>query len=193
MPKKPVMLLYHPGGFVFGDPSSMTAAKRRARKAGFAARAVDYGSGRMPLGRQTKRAFKEAKRLNRKGREVYAYGESAGGLIASRLAQKGLAKGAAVQAPVANLPKFLEDLPGLGGTLGVPTRKSQQKYSPSKYRSRSKILAYAPREDSLSPATQKWAKRDPRVKVKRTSGGHLANRDQTMNTAMRWLARQRKT
>ena len=62
MPKKPVMLLYHPGGFVFGDPSSMTAAKRRARKAGFAARAVDYGSGRMPLGRQTKRAFKEAKR-----------------------------------------------------------------------------------------------------------------------------------
>ena len=52
-----------------------------------------------------------AKRLRKRGRQVYAYGESAGGDLAALLAERGLAQAAAVQSSVVDLVAFINGYP----------------------------------------------------------------------------------
>lgn len=55
----------------------------------------------------------EARRLARRGRSLYAYGESAGGTLAALLAERCLVRAATVNAPVSDLTSW--SLPGYPG------------------------------------------------------------------------------
>ena len=197
--KRPLLLLFHPGGFVSGDPSLIKDAAPFAKRVGLKPRLVDYLAAGRGIPAQERGAFQLASKLDRSGREVYAYGESAGGLLAARLAQKGLVRAAAVNAPVSSLPAWLRSLgdaryqQGVAEALGVPTLSAQRKFSPSKQRTRQPILALTPAEDPLSPGTVRWARRDLGVQARNIPGGHLetAYATQAMSKAMRWLAKQR--
>jgi hypothetical protein len=96
---KPVPLLFHAGGFCWGDGQQMRQAAAYA-KPRFQPDKVDYPLCKPDLGAETRYAVAEIKRFPH--RKVYAYGESAGGSIAARLAELGLVEAAAVQAPVAD-------------------------------------------------------------------------------------------
>lgn len=193
MPKKPVMLLFHPGGFVFGDPALEDRAAAAARKRGFRPRSVDYTLGNLP--QAVKDATRTAKRLRRKGREVYAYGDSAGGTLAATLAQRGLVRSAAAHAPVSSVPGYLKTLaPEAAAYLHVTNPRKQKRLSPVKNRTRNPILTVTGNDDDLSRVTRRWAKRDKMVRNRSTPGGHLQE-DQygpNMKLAMKWLANQRK-
>jgi acetyl esterase/lipase len=195
--KPPILLIFHGGGFIGGEPSLMESRADQASHAGFEPRSVDYRAGdshSVPF--EVKRSFRVARRLQSRGREVYAYGESAGGLLAARLAQEGLVGAAAIQSPVSNLPKFItaleHDNPGFGAFLGIPARREQRRFSPHAYRTDSSILALAATEDPLSKPTLRWAKRDPEVEARRVPGPHLHAADEQGISLINWLLKQHR-
>jgi len=117
-----------------------------------------------------------ARRLRRQHRVVYAYGESAGGTLASLLAEKGLVEAAATQAPIADLPYWLSTTPDPALSrrqtrLEDPATATE--LSPATHATKAPILAEAPAEDALSPFTFAWGARDRLVKAVRVPGAHL--------------------
>jgi hypothetical protein len=139
---------------------------------GFEPRVIDYPLGSVP---EAMRAAVAAVPPNRR---TYAYGESAGGLLAARLAQRGSVRAAAVQSPVANLPYYLRLIqPGspftISTLLGVPTLAEQKCYSPAHNRTRHPVFATAAFDDALTPATLRWARKARRVLAVTVAGDHL--------------------
>jgi len=168
----PVLLMFPPGGFIFECPAEcMRPQQQLAEQIGFQARVVPYTLWNVP------RAMKDARASVPAHRRVFAYGESAGGLFAARLAQKGLVEAAALQSPVANLPKWIStfDDPGfVSALLKVPTLEERRRYSPHRYRSREPIFAIAAAIDpQLTAATRAWAAKRRRVWAKAEAGEHL--------------------
>ena len=113
-------------------------------------------------------------------RPTYAYGESAGGLLAARLAQRGSVRAAAVQSPVANLPFFIGLVQSgspfsIATILDVPTLAEQKCYSPVHNRTRNPVFATAAMEDALTPPTLRWARKARRVLAVTVPGDHLGS------------------
>lgn len=190
--KPAVALMFHPGGFIFNDNPKMPEAVKAARDEGFRPISVQYTLWNLP--RAVKDAVRAAKEQRSRGRTVFAYGDSAGGTLACLLAQRGLAQGAAVQAPVSNIPKFLKLLPpGAADLMQVTDVEAQLRFSPSKHSTRSPILAFAAVDDDLSAATTSWARRDPLVKARSIPGTHLDSSfyGPTLERAIGWLASRR--
>lgn len=187
---KPLLLIFPPGGFIMECSSPCMEPQRHlAEKMGFQERVVRYTLWDIPQAMRDARASVPARR------RVFAYGESAGGLFAARLAQKGLVEAAALQSPVANLPRWLSAFsdPGFAsGLLKVPTLDERRRYSPHRYRSRKPIFAVAGASDShLTPATLAWAAKRKRVWAKTAVGEHLEpSRAQGLLTWLRRLSRR---
>ncbi|MDX6608063.1 MAG: hypothetical protein QOD14_2603 [Solirubrobacterales bacterium] len=188
--------MFHPGGFIFNCSTPCLAwAEGVARKAGFVPRDIEYPLGSVPA------AMTAAVEAVPRKRRVFAYGESAGGLLAARLAQTGRVEAAAVQSPVANLPLFFwwlaqdtgnSSVPGL---LGVPTLADQRAYSPACHHTAGVILATAAADnDHLTPATLAWAKKDRHVSAVKVPGDHLDSTGTLYPGRVRlllgWLARR---
>ncbi|HEX2360075.1 MAG TPA: hypothetical protein VHH72_09690 [Solirubrobacterales bacterium] len=195
--KPPVMLLFPSGGFAFGDPSLMDPAAARALEAGFRPRSVAYLTGGGGIPAMVTRTMQLARQITRRGRDVYAYGDSAGGLLASLLAQKGIARRAAAKQPVSDLGHFIRSLPGSdddeAAFLGVPTPFQQRIFSPNARRTHNNVLVTAAENDALSEPTVLWARRELRVGLRTSPGTHLdpAYYDQNMSSSIAWLAQQR--
>ena len=102
---RPVMLLFHGGGWILFSGAPMASEEEAARMQGFETINVDYVLGDVPTA--FTQAVQLAKQLKKRGRRVYAYGESAGGTMAAFLAQRGLADSAAVHSPVSSIPDFI--------------------------------------------------------------------------------------
>jgi acetyl esterase/lipase len=190
--KKPVMLLFHGGGFIYNMP--MNQAIQAARHRGFQPRVVDYPLGNVPAA--VKRSVRLARRLSKR-RSVYAYGDSAGGTLASLLAERGLVKAAATQAPVSNIGQWAvttgNDPARLEEALHL-NAVSAREFSPSKHRARSPIFAEAPVDDAISGPTLVWARKSRLVMAVSVPGNHLdpAYYASNLERAMWFLAMRRK-
>jgi acetyl esterase/lipase len=115
--KPPILLMFHAGGFIFNCTTPCLAwAEDVAENHGFKARDIEYPLGSVPS------AMAAAVDAVPPRRRVFAYGESAGGLLAARLAQTGRVEAAAVQPPVSNLPFYLSWLSQQTGDYSIPQR-----------------------------------------------------------------------
>jgi acetyl esterase/lipase len=183
---RPVLLLFHPGGFIMGDPHQMDAAAGVASNQGFRPVEVDYPLWDMRAMLRT--SLDLAAHWRNLGHPVYTYGESAGASLAAVVAERGKARRAAVQAPVADVPTWFAATSGwvltneqVAAALGV---------SPINYASKRPVHAYLPRLDALSPRSWAWVHADPLVTGQQIFGHHLEQpyRDNAMRSAIHYLA-----
>ena len=192
----PVMLLFHPGGWILARRHPMTTEQEAARMQGFETINVDYVLNDVPTA--FAQAVQLANQLKKRGLRVYAYGESSGGTMAAFLAQRGLIDAAAVHSPVSSIPDFI-NLLASGGThsrdffdqLLKLTPQTEGVFSPEFRRKESKrpIFAIAPQSDPLSPGTVEWANHDPNVTLVTPPGNHLeqSNFPEMLARSMSWL------
>ena len=116
-----------------------------------------------------------AKRLRKRGRQLYAYGESAGGDLAALLAERGLAQAAAVQSSVVDLVAFINGYPDPSFIYALLKLNPQTaaKYSANRHRSKRRIVAFTGTTDPFAGPTPAWAASDPEVRAVQYPGGHL--------------------
>jgi acetyl esterase/lipase len=192
----PVMLVFHPGGWILAPGHPMTAEQEAARMQGFETINVDYVLNDVPTA--FAQAVRLAKQLKKRGLRVYAYGESSGGTMAAFLAQRGLVDAAAVHSPVSSIPDFINQLASSGkysrdffDQLFKLTPQTEEVFSPRFRRKESKrpIFAIAPQSDALSPGTVEWANHDPNVTLVTPLGNHLeqSNFPEMLAQSMSWL------
>lgn len=194
--RKPVALLLPPGGFVF-EVSEMPYPEATARRLGFRPRVVTYPAGDLPAAvRAVRRA---ARREAARGHRVYAYGESAGGLLAALLAQQRLVAASSTYSPIADMVKFargFDDPEWYRRFIGASDR-DLRRYSPGRHDSETPILAMRAINDSRSfnRPIRTWDLRDPEVESVVVAGGHLASPRRpglyrsNVRHGLRWLAR----
>jgi pimeloyl-ACP methyl ester carboxylesterase len=195
--KPPLLLLIPGGGFIKRYDSMPVVARGLGREQGYAVEDVGYKLND-PLG-----AWKQirdlAGRAKRNGRDVYAYGESVGGNFAALLAEKRLARAASANAPPSDLTDW--SLPGVVDywagmkNHGLGTRRV---LSPAFHQSPSPILIQQSLTDPYVPAkmNQRWAQRDPNVRLEEYAGFHVVGLDlrtyaDNVRDAFAFLARQR--
>jgi acetyl esterase/lipase len=171
--RKPVLLLFPSGGFVAPCVEPCLAeAKGIASDSGFAPRVVENPLGSIPA------AMQAAIAAVPRHRAAFAYGESAGGLLAARLAEMGRVGAATLHSPVSDLPHFISVASYLNGTdmgppLGVADLSDQRTYSPDAHRTVNPIFAIAAADDWLTPDTVAWARAQKRVRTTLVPGDHL--------------------
>jgi acetyl esterase/lipase len=176
---RPVLLLIHSGGFIFGDPGLEDRAAAQARARGWRTESLDYPLWDLPGAvRYCQRA---ASVYAARGRPVYAYGDSAGGTLAALLAERGEVRAAAALSPVSSIPRYAYAQPDRSFYLALigATRRQATTNSPAFHRSRRPILALVGEDDypSIRAPTYRWAKRSPRVRARTVAGGHLGGPD----------------
>lgn len=171
--RKPVLLLFPEGGFVTPCVEPCLAqAQSIARHFGFAPRVVEYPLGSIPA------AMQAAIAAVPRNRAAFAYGESAGGLLAARLAETRRVGAATLHSPVSDLPYFISvasflNATEMGPPLGVPALSDQKAYSPDAHRTLNPIFAVAAADDWLTPDTVAWARSQKRVRTTVVPGDHL--------------------
>ncbi len=150
----------------------MSFATAAAREAGFRPLEVHYPIWD-PLG-----AWRYAIQTARRTHARFAYGESAGGTLAGRLAQVGLVERASLNAPISDLftwsfPETPElDLPwGWGMNMG-----DKLDLSPKFNDSLVPIDIIHSVDDVIVPFTDSviWSERDPLVSLRVVDGPHIA-------------------
>jgi acetyl esterase/lipase len=195
--KPPLLLLIPGGGFVERYDSMWFVARGLGRDEGYAVKELDYMLNN-PLG-----AWKQirgvARRARDNGREVYAYGESAGGNFAALLAQRGLATAASANAPPSDLTEWsFPGFPDYWAGMRNHSLRTRQFLSPAFHPSRSPILIQQSSTDAIVPASmnQRWAERDPNVRIREYAGFHVVGLDlntyaDNVRDALDYLGRQR--
>ena len=196
-PGRPILLLFHSGGFVFGDTSYIAEAVTIASRVGFQPVAIEYPLGDLPAA--VRAADDEARRYGRDGREVYAYGESAGGTLAALLSEHDLVEAAATYSQVTNVTQFVNHTPdpAFYQVAIAATDRQMHDLSPAFGQAVAPVLALVPTFDSpyLNRSTLAWSKRESLVRTRRVEGGHLADGEPAVyeanaERALGWLARR---
>lgn len=172
-PEMPVTLIFPPGGF--GLPARrglMDPAAEAARQAGFWPVAVYY-----PV-RDPPAALAHAIAVARRTRAVFAYGESAGGTLAARLAQLGLIERASLNAPISNL--FTWGFPDwrkfrLREGWGL-TEEELRHISPMFHETHKPIdIIHSPTDQIVPYADSvEWLRRDPAITLRQIEGDHIS-------------------
>jgi acetyl esterase/lipase len=193
----PRLLLIPGGGFVERFDTMPYAAGGLGRARGFAVTNVRYRlNDPLAAWRQVRRL---AQRARRNGRAVYAYGESAGGILAALLAERGLAEAAAVNAPPSDLTRWrLPGFPGYWAAMRNGSLSTRRLLSPALHPSTNPILVQQSSEDRIVPASmnRRWAERDPRVRMRAYAGPHVGGTDfatyvDNVSAALDYLDRHR--
>jgi hypothetical protein len=191
---RPVLLMFHGGGFIGGSPDQLDVAAAVARDAGFETVQVDYALG------DSVQALRDAKRIARhRGRRhrVFAYGESAGGTLACRLAELKLAAAANCMSPVADIVAWgrsVQPDPELRrGLLG--TLKQRRYVGLVGHPAKRPVEAEVGEEDfpDIVDGIRRWTEADPRVRLVTVPGGHVgsdSHYEANMTRAVAWLARR---
>ena len=102
----PVVLLFHGGSWLRGHAPSMAIPAQIARRYGLKPVSVEYPLGNVVAANQTARRVAKAWRDS--GYDVVAFGESAGGQMATLLAVEGRVDYAVGNAPVSDLLRYFE-------------------------------------------------------------------------------------
>jgi hypothetical protein len=167
----------------------------RAAELGFKPIYVDYPLG--DLSAAVAYTYRVARRGAANGRELYAYGESAGGTLAALLATRGLVRSAATYSRITSLTRYTAHAqdPETYKELIAATERDLRRFSPGHRHAKAKTLALAPISDSpyLTGPTNRWADRERKVSALEVQGGHLAFGDEdlyteNMSRALEWLA-----
>lgn len=190
----PHLLLIHGGGFLFEDPNFETATRQAALNAGFVPHYLRYPLG--DLAGAVRAARAEARRLGAlyPGR-LYAYGSSAGGMLASLLAGDGMVRAAVAKAPPSDLVGWEWPLAAYGegyferiGADGA----TRQRLSPLHRPARRPLLLIHGRYDTVVPLamSEAFAAKFRRVELWVVGGGHHAERrrPQILERGLAWLA-----
>ncbi len=200
-PPRPVLLLIHGGGFFRGDPAFMGyAAEIAAEQGEFETLQPGYPLDDLPA------AFVELKRLalalGREGREVFAYGDSAGGAIAAWLASRGYVSAAAAKSPPTALRAWASPYARhyTAALAGDPhswrhlhaTAADLRSYSSARRPSLRPLLIFQSCADAIVPCAMNigFAKRDPLVSLTRVWGAHddIAAKEYSFRHALNWLS-----
>jgi acetyl esterase/lipase len=194
--------MFHAGGYAFGSVSLLSDAANLARSVGLRPVLVDYTLG------DPAAALRDAKRAvraeSRGGRRVVAYGESAGGGIALRLAQLGMVREAAAISPVIDLQKYavasIADPKTRRQILG--TRREQRQLSPALHRSLNPMYASYGHDELtdanfgvLASEVRLWLSDDPLAVGGEVAGGHMGlpgAYPRVSNRAICWLVKGRR-
>lgn len=186
--QRDVVLLFHGGGFVLGDPSLMEEAAAEARTAGLKPVAVAYRLWDLHG------AIKDAKNAARDhaepGRDVFAYGESSGGTLAALLAQADLVDASLAYAPIAKLNRWS------GSHRLDASKRELRRASPALHPTSLRIHSLVPETDDVVPPrhTRRWARRDSLVSAFTVPGEHGFTGQEwypaNLETAMDWLERR---
>lgn len=200
-PPKPVLLLIHGGGFFTGDPAYMDYAAAIAAEQGeFETMQPSYPLDDLPAAFGQMREL--ALSLRRQGREVLAYGDSAGGAIAAWLASRGYVRAAAAKSPPTALRAWASPY-ALRYRTAPPsdphswrhlraTGEVLRSYSSAGRPSLRPLLIFQSCEDRIVPCAMNagFAERDPRVSLVRVWGAHQdgAAKDWSFRQGLAWLA-----
>ncbi|MFN8112852.1 MAG: alpha/beta hydrolase [Solirubrobacterales bacterium] len=197
--KPPVLLMFHSGAFWLGSTESLRTAEALAREAGFKPVLAEYPLGH--LSRAVKWSRSLADRYGRTGREVYAYGESAGGTLAALLAQRGEVRAAATYSPIVNVAAYTksQDDPDYYAALIDAGYGEMRDASPTSYVGSTPILGLTPEGDYpvLHRTAKAWDARARNFRSVDVPGGHPSFETPAdvyganAERAMRWLVRQR--
>jgi acetyl esterase/lipase len=200
---RPVLLLIHGGGFVDGWPDGMDyAAAIAAREGEFATTQPAYPLN--DLSGAFERLADVALALGDEGREVYAYGDSAGGAIAVWLASQGYVEAAAAKAPPTALVGWHSATARHYATAARGERRSwrylratprtRRKYSTAFRRSLRPVRIFQSCGDVVIPCgiNLGFARRDPKVSLRIIWGPHKdrAAKAYSFESGLRWLAEQ---
>jgi acetyl esterase/lipase len=198
---RPVLLLIHGGGFVEGSPSGMDYATAIAgREGGFATVQPAYPLN--DLVGAFERLADVALALQGQGREVYAYGDSAGGAIAVWLASQGYVEAAAAKAPLTALVGWRSATARHYATAARGDHRSwrhlratprvRRIYSTAFRRSLRPVRIYQSCGDTAVPCSINigFARRDPNVTLRLIWGPHKdrAAKAFAFESGLRWLA-----
>ena len=200
---RPVLLLIHGGGFVEGSPAGMDyAAAIAAREGDFATLQPAYPLN--DLSGAFERLADLAIALDAQGRDVYAYGDSAGGAIAVWLASQGYVEASAAKAPPTALVGWRSVTARHYATAAETDRRSwrhlratprvRRKYSTAFQRSLRPVRLFQSCGDVVVPCSINvgFARRDPNVSLARIWGPHKdrAAKAHSFESGLRWLAEQ---
>lgn len=192
----PQLLLIHGGSFLFDDPYFQMRTEAPAIAAGFAPHYLSYPLEDLPGA--VIAAREEAARLRERfGRnDVYAYGSSAGGMLAALLAGEGLVSAAVAKAPPSDLIAWEWPLGAYGADYyerigaGPATRR---RLSPLRRPMARPLLVVQGRADRVVPPemNEAFAGKFRRAHLWLVPGGHATDRERSWVTrrSMRWLAR----
>jgi len=199
-PSKPVLLLIHGGGFYEGDPGQMDYAAAIAAEDGrFATVQPAYPLDNLTGAFEHVRAV--ARSLAARGREVYAYGDSAGGAIAAWLAARGYVEAAAAKAPPTALVGWRSQIAARYATAPPTdphswrhmraTPRVRRAFSSAFRASLRPVRIYQSCEDTIVPCSIniRFARRDPEVSLVRIWGPHKdrAAKAYSFRSGLEWL------
>ena len=190
----PQLILIHGGSFLYEDPTFEARTKPQAIAAGFVPHYLTYPLGDLP-GAVTA-AREEAARLRAGfGRNVYAYGSSAGGTLAALLAGDGLVTAAVAKAPPSDLLGWEWPLGAYGPDYYEQIDAdltARRRFSPLRRPMHRPVLVVQGRVDRVVPPAmnQAFAAKFPHVELWLVPGGHGTDRVRHWITrrAMGWLA-----
>lgn len=193
---RPQLLLIHGGAFLVDDAGFEPLTRERALAAGFEPHYLSY-----PLG-DMRAAVREARDAARRLRarfgagNVYAYGTSAGGTLATLLSGDGLVRAAVAKAPVTDLVHWRWPLTRYGsgyfGDIGLGLR-ARYRLSPLTRPQRRPLLVVQGWDDNVVPPamSSRFAEKFQRVHLWMVPGGHTTERYRPylITRAMQWLGR----
>lgn len=200
---RPVLLLIHGGGFVEGAPSAMDyAAAIVAEEGEFATLQPAYPLNDLAGAFERLRGI--ALDLEGQGREVYAYGDSAGGAIAAWLASHGYVSAAAAKAPPTALVGWRSATARHYATAARGDRRSwrhlratprvRRAYSTAFRRSERPVRIFQSCSDVVVPCSLNigFAQRDPKVSLRQIWGRHKDRGAKlfAFRSGLRWLSAQ---
>ncbi len=166
----PVVLTLHGGGYVLGSTDGMKVTNASFEALGYKAVSIDYTRGNIGAGWGD---VKAAAQSYGPRRHVFAFGTSAGGGYAAKLAERGMVNAAFGSSP-------LVDLTGKWAASGVyfrcTTGHCQRRFSPALRSPMSPYRALVPLEDSVvDPADAiGWAAREMNVTATTYDGEHCS-------------------
>ena len=193
----PVVLLIHGGSWLRGHAPAMDIPAQIARDLGMKPVSIEYPLGDIAAANRTARRV--AKAWRESGYDVVAFGESAGGQMATLLAAEGRVDYAVGNAPVSNLLRYWEGneqefWDGLGAD--VATRRE---LSPAlQPQDRPVFLLHSPKDPGVPfDLSVDYARAFPQVKLRRVGGCHILDCDgdrgyhyhRNSRIGLAWLAR----
>jgi acetyl esterase/lipase len=195
--RPPVLLMFHSGSFWLGNAASMAPAAVIAARDGFDPVLAEYPLG--DLSKAVRWSRRLASKYERQGRDVYAYGESAGGTLAALLADGNRAVAAATYSPLPDIAKYTRSLPDPGyyARLIDATYAQMRRYSPTHRKTKTPILAMIGESDYpiIRSTVHRWDRRYDNVRSTEFEGGHIGADEPpavyvaAVEKLMRWLDR----
>jgi acetyl esterase/lipase len=170
----PVVLLIHGGSWLRGGPPAMDIPARIARDLGLEPVSIGYPLGDIVAANRTARRV--AKAWRDAGYDVVAFGESAGGQMATLLAAEGRVDYAVGNAPVSNLLRYWEgdEQEFWEEDLGADEATRRELSPALQPQNRPVLLLHSPKDPGVPfDLSVDYAREFDQVRLRRVGGCHI--------------------